>query len=378
MSTALHSMGVSTRSQGSKAKAVVTGGVGFLGQHLVQQLLDSGKYEVTVFDIRDTGVSKAPVVVGDLRKPEQVSAALRGADVVFHCATATPTGENVLNKALMDGVNVDGTTHVIAACVEHGIPRLVFTSSSSVVTDGSPLYNVDESRPYSRKPMDYYTKTKIKAEQLVLAANGKGALRTVALRPSAIFGGGDLVMVPTLIKQARLGKSKYIIGNGKNKIDWTYVGNVAQAHLDAADALADPQRAAIVAGKPFFITNQEPRLFWGFLGDICEGLGYVRPHIRLPFPLMLFLAVVFEYVVCPLVKPFKKLTTEFTVGRMLIISRERTFSSEAARKELGYIPKVKMDEALRRTLTAFEHLRNPKQPALANGATSSATTKKST
>lgn len=96
--------------------------------------------------------------------------------------------------------------------------------------DGSDLVGVDECLPYTRKPMDYYTETKVAGEKLVLAANS-ATLAVVALRPSGIFGEGDSVMVPTLVRQAKAGKMKYIIGNGRNVWDFTYVGNVAQAHI---------------------------------------------------------------------------------------------------------------------------------------------------
>lgn len=121
---------VTTRSSAAaesatKIKALVTGGGGFLGKHLVNQLLESGKYDVTVFDIRDDGKNKAPVVTGDLRKIDSVVEATKGMDVVFHCATAAPTGENALNNQLMFSVNVDGTQNVIDACIKNGVRKLV-------------------------------------------------------------------------------------------------------------------------------------------------------------------------------------------------------------------------------------------------------------
>lgn len=100
----------------------------------------------------------------------------------------------------------------------------------TVVFEGQDLVNVDETLPYATRPMDYYTATKIDGERLVLAANSS-TLATCALRPSGIFGEGDTVMVPTMVRQARAGKMKYIIGSGNNKWDLTYVGNVAQAHI---------------------------------------------------------------------------------------------------------------------------------------------------
>ena len=107
--------------------------------------------------------------------------------------------------------------------------------------------------------MDYYTETKIRGEQMVLEANGKGGLATCALRPSGIFGEGDVLFVPTVVKNARNGKMKYVIGDGKNLMDFTYVGNVAQAHLEAAAHLS---LTSPLAGSPYFITNDDPLPFW--------------------------------------------------------------------------------------------------------------------
>ncbi|GFH14670.1 3beta_HSD domain-containing protein [Haematococcus lacustris] len=346
----------------SKRRALVTGGAGFLGQHLVQQLLDTAQYDVTIFDIKAPEDSKVTVVVGDLRRMDQLLAAVRGKDVVFHCAAAAPSAENAMNNTLMQAVNVDGTANIIKACQEAQVPHLVYTSSASVVFEGKPLHMVNEDQPYATKPMDFYTCTKIRGEQLVLAANGQAGLSTVALRPSGIFGEGDPIFVPTVVKQARAGKMKFVIGNGKNLMDWTYVGNVAQAHVQAAAALAGP-RSSRVAGRAYFITNQDPRPFWGMMGDVCQGLGYARPSIHLPFLLILLVAALFEYVIRPLLRPIKQLNSDFTVNRILIATTTRTFSAERAHQDLGYQPRVSMSEALARTLQSFSHLQNRPQQA---------------
>ena len=166
---------------------------------------------------------------GDLRKAEQVAEACKGMEVVFHCATAAPTGSGALNKGLMDGVNVEGTRNIVAGCQAAGVKKLVSTSSASVVFEGRTLRMVDESQPYATKPMDYYTQTKIEGERLVLAANGVAGVASCALRPSGIFGEGDPLFVPTVAKQAERGKMKYVIGDGKNEMDFTYVSNLAHS-----------------------------------------------------------------------------------------------------------------------------------------------------
>ena len=85
-------------------------------------------------------------------------------------------------------------------------------------------------------------------EKLVLAANGRGGLATVALRPSGIFGEGDPLLVPLTVAKAKEGKMKFIIGSGENLMDFTYVGNVAQAHLQVLLSLSWHTRSAADPG----------------------------------------------------------------------------------------------------------------------------------
>lgn len=359
---------------GDKQRCLVTGGSGFLGQTVVKHLLQHGSYDVTIFDIRpppsSAGLDAAHFVKGDLRNEQKVEDVCKGMDVVFHVATAAPTGANSLNNQLMESVNVKGTRNVIEGCVKQKVGKLIFTSSASVVFDGRDLIDVDEeSVGYAARPMDYYTATKIEAERMILESNGRGdTLATCALRPSAIFGEGDAVFVPTLVERAQKGKMKFIVGNGKNLMDFTHVGNVAQAHVLAAERLSLKSQ---VAGRAYFITNQEPKPFWGFLGDICEGLGYERPWLKLPYLLMLFFIMIFEYLIVPFLRLFMEVKTDMTVYRIKLSVRNRIFSSHRARRDLSYEPQVSMKEGLRRTLEAFKHLRkealmgDPKPPTTA-------------
>lgn len=346
------------KSGGGPGTVVVTGGAGFLGRHLVEQLVDSGLYEeVKVMDIRipDDKVAGVTYVACDLRRPDDVKAAIQGASVVMHTATASPTGANAYNKQLMKSVNVDGTQNVIDACLAHDVKVLVYTSSASVVFEGKDLLLVDEDTPYASKPMDFYTETKIDGEKLVLQANQAG-LSTCALRPSGIFGEYDQLTVPSIVSKAKAGKTKYIIGDGKNMMDWTYAGNIAHAHILAASTLLENPHASC-AGKAYFITNDSPRPFWGMMGDICEGLGYPRPRIHLPYHLIMAIACFMQYVVIPLLKLFgKDVETDLTPFRIAVSAVNRTFSCERAKKDLGYVPKTSMQEALTQTLVYFKHL----------------------
>lgn len=96
--------------------------------------------------------------------------------MVFHCATAAPTAANAANLKLMDAVNVQGTRSVVEACARHGVSRLVYTSSASVVFDGSPLVKVDESTPYAARHMDYYTGTKAQGGQGFVIGRGRACV----------------------------------------------------------------------------------------------------------------------------------------------------------------------------------------------------------
>jgi nucleoside-diphosphate-sugar epimerase len=189
----------------------------------------------------------------------------------------------------------------------------------------------------------------VQAEKLVLAANSP-ALATCALRPSGIFGpGNDRILMPSIAERGHSGKMKYIVGSGKNLFDWTYVGNVADAHLLAAASLADPGSGA--AGQAFFITNDEPSGFWDMLGDLAEGLGYVRPHVQLPVWIMLifaYLAVFFGSML--------GLKTDLNPVRVRLASAQRTVKCDKAKCILGYTPAIRLARGKDLTIAAFQHL----------------------
>jgi len=157
------------------------------------------------------------------------------------------------------------------------------------------LQGGDESLPYCKKHLDGYTETKEKAERIVLEANGRKGLLTVALRPSGIFGPGDAQGWPGFIEAAQNGKSKFQLGNGCNLIDWTYVENVAYAHVLAADRLVPGNDS--VAGQAFFITNGEPAPFWDMAKYIWSNLDYPVPTVVVPYWLAYYLALLLDWIV---------------------------------------------------------------------------------
>nr|XP_045240213.1 sterol-4-alpha-carboxylate 3-dehydrogenase, decarboxylating isoform X3 [Macaca fascicularis] len=197
-------------NQNQAKKCTVIGGSGFLGQHMVEQLLARG-YAVNVFDIQQ-GFDNPQVqfFLGDLCSRQDLYPALKGVNTVFHCASP-PASSN--NKELFYRVNYFGTKNVIETCKEAGVQKLILTSSASVIFEGVDIKNGTEDLPYAMKPIDYYTETKILQEKAVLGANDpEKNFLTTAIRPHGIFGPRDPQLVPTLIETARNGKMKFVIG----------------------------------------------------------------------------------------------------------------------------------------------------------------------
>ncbi|KAL7408899.1 3-beta hydroxysteroid dehydrogenase/isomerase family-domain-containing protein [Mrakia frigida] len=216
---------------------LVIGGCGFVGRHIIEALLARGETQVGVFDIVQRHFdSNVSFYIGDITKADEISGAMKksAATVVIH--TASPI--HGLGQAIYEKVNIVGTRTVIATCVENGIKKLVFTSSAGVVFSGTEeVVDVDERLDFPAIPMDAYNETKARAEALVLGANGRDGLMTCALRPAGIFGPGDRQLISGFASVLTNKQTGWQIGDNNNLFDWTYVGNVAHAHILAADRL---------------------------------------------------------------------------------------------------------------------------------------------
>eukprot|EP00042_Codosiga_hollandica_P046690 m.494037 g.494037 ORF g.494037 m.494037 type:complete len:344 (+) comp57287_c0_seq2:57-1088(+) len=330
---------------------LVVGGCGFLGRHMAEQLLARG-FKVTVFDVRKTFEnSSIRFVIGDLCNQADVSTALEGVEIVFHCASPSPASNN---KQLFYAVNVNGTRDLLAWSRAAGVKRFVLTSSASVVFEGTDIENGDETLPYAGRPIDYYTETKIVQEQLVLSADCAG-FHTVAIRPHGIFGPGDLLLVPSVAETCRAGKMKFRIGDGKNIVDFTHVLNVVHGHIEAAVHLKE---GSPLCAQAYNITNCEPVLFWDMMASIATGLGYAAPTRNLPYALVYFLAVILELLLW-IVSPIKTIKATFTPMRVALAGTHHYYSPAKAQRDFNYKPIVPFQQGLVDTLKTYPHLRNP-------------------
>lgn len=329
-------------------RALVTGGGGFVGQALVRALLPRHD-EVISFQRNDCpALAKegARIVRGDLTKRDDIAGACADVDVVFHVAARTGFAGSL---DAFRAVNVEGTQNVIDACLRNDITRLVYCSSPSVTLDGHDHHMADESVGYATRFLAHYPRTKAEGEQRVLAANGLTSeagksLRTVALRPHLIFGPHDEHLMPRLISRAKKGRLR-IIGDGTNEVDWTYVDNVAHAHICAAEALR--QNDAKAAGKPYFITNGEPVNAWSFFNEILEKLGLPLLERKVPLAIAQRVGRIFDFSWRTFGLNGEPPLTEFAAVQ---VATTHTYSIENARRELGYVPTVNMQDAVERTL----------------------------
>lgn len=315
--------------------ALVTGGSGFVGRRLVLRLLDQGR-RVTVFGrtpAPDLEARGARFIRGSIEDPASVEAACAEAETVFHVAAKVGVWGR---RSDFFRVNVTGTRNVIAGCLKHGVRRLVATSTPSVVYNGRGLAGADESLPLTRRCPSPYPLTKAMAERDVLAADGP-SLRTVALRPHLVWGPGDPHLIPTVVARARAGRLR-IVGSGANKVDLVHVENAIDAHL-LAEAAAER-----CGGRAYFITNGEPVMLWEWINELLRGLGI--PEVRRKAPLWAASAAGALCEACWRALPLRgePPMTRFVAAEL---ARDHWFDLGAARRDLGYAPRISMAEGTR-------------------------------
>ncbi len=322
-------------------RILVTGGTGFLGQHLVQALLLDG-HSVRFMGRNSTSAKRllalgAQPIIADLRDYEAVSNACHDIDAVYHVgALSAPWGK----RADFHAINVRGTESIIAGCQRHSVHRLIYVSSPSVVFDGRDQLLASEAVPYPRHFTSIYSLTKKLGEDRVHAAASTG-LETVILRPKAIFGPGDQALLPRLIAAARH-KRLPQIGDGRNLVDLTYVGNVVHTLL-----LALSSDKAI--GNTYIITNDEHIRLWEIIRQVLAHLG-LSTHLRhVSLPTALATARLMEMGAA--LTGREPLLTTYSAT---ILARTQTYDISAAKRDLGYVPLLTVDAGIERTLQALK------------------------
>ncbi|KAJ3035785.1 hypothetical protein HDV00_003410 [Rhizophlyctis rosea] len=337
----------------SKETYLVIGGAGFLGAYIADQLLERNESVSVLY--RTLPASPDPrikALKGDITDLASLHSAIPGHTVVIH--TASPHVEGVAESVFWK-VNVEGTENVIQACVDAGVRKLVYTSSASVTYYGQDVINEDETVPYCEKHMNVYNETKAAGERLILEANGRGGLLTVSLRPAGIFGPADRQNCHGMLQAAKRGQYKFYLGNNETLFDYTYVENVAYAHLLAADKLA-PENGS--AGEAFNITNTEPIFFWDYSRYFFAALGIQPDQIQrtsIPKPVAYLIGYMCDaYKV--VISPFKKVEPTLSAFRVKITMSNRYLDCGKAERVLGYRPLYSFEESMRRTMVYWKRV----------------------
>jgi nucleoside-diphosphate-sugar epimerase len=323
--------------------ALVTGAGGFLGHYVAKQLVARGDRVRVLTRVRNPELDALGVEyrLGVVQNQADVLEAFRGPqplDCVFHVA-----GKAGIWGRWYDylDVNVNGTLHVLAACQEFLVPRLVYTSSPSVTFDGRDQCGIDESAPYPERWLAHYPRSKALAEQAVLDANGKEGLWTCALRPHLIWGPGDQHLIPRLIDRARQGQLRRV-GDGSNRIDTIFVENAAEAHLLAADRLVG---GSPVCGRAYFLSQGEPVNCWQWIDEVLALAGLPPVRKTISFRAAYSAGAVLEAAWWVLGRTNEPRMTRFLAAQL---ATSHYFNLTRAREDLGYEPRVSIAEGMER------------------------------
>lgn len=318
-------------------RVLVTGGGGFLGSAICRLLKTRGDAVVSLSRSRYPALEALGVeqVQGDVSALDIVLEASRGCDAVIH--TAALAG---IWGAFDDfsRTNIGGTMAVLGACELNGIGKLVYTSTPSVVHAGHDIEGGDESLPYPSSFAAHYPATKAVAEQRVLAANGS-RLATVALRPHLIWGPGDNHLLPRILARARSGQLRFI--GAPKKIDTIYIDNAAQAHLDALDRVAP---GAACAGRAYFISQDQPIALDDMVNRLLRCCGQPPVTQRVSPAVAKLAGKAFE--TWYRLRGIDDRDPPMTAFLAEQLSTAHWFNIAAAKRDLGYTPKVSITEGM--------------------------------
>ena len=305
------------------SRVLVTGGGGFVGANLVRALLEGGD-DVRVLDNFSTGNRAnlvgldVEVVEGELRSYERVHNAVRGVEVVFHLGALGSVPRSVQDPLTSSAVNVEGTLNVLLAARDEGIRRVVYSSSSSVYGSQAEL-PVSEGLPLD--PISPYGVAKLAAERYCISfSRVYEQFESVVVRYFNVFGPRQspfsqyAAVIPLFITAIAAGEPIRIEGDGEQRRDFTYVDNVVDGTIRAADVAGANGRIFNVAASSPASVNQVAETIERILGQQAE---------RVPAP------------------------------RRAGDIRDSWADVTAAREVLGYVPTIGLEDGLRRTAEAL-------------------------
>ncbi|MCB9211474.1 MAG: SDR family oxidoreductase [Ignavibacteriales bacterium] len=230
----------------SQTKYLVTGGAGFIGSNIVEELLKRG-HSVRVLDNFSTGrrenikefMKDIELFEGDIRSYHTVNQAVKGVEVILHEAALPSVPRSINDPITSNEVNVGGTINILDAARDNGVRRVVFASSSSVYGDNPELPKHEGMLP---NPLSPYAVSKLAGENYCRVYSRLYQIETLVLRYFNVFGPRQdpnsqySAVIPKFIMAMKSDKQPVIFGDGTQSRDFTYVANVVEANILAAES----------------------------------------------------------------------------------------------------------------------------------------------
>ncbi|WP_318345512.1 NAD-dependent epimerase/dehydratase family protein [Flagellimonas baculiformis] len=311
----------------------VTGGSGFVGQNLIPMLLEQG-YKVKALARSTQAIQKverlgATAIKGDLNDAQALEKGVEDCSTLFHLAASV---DFFASEKKLKMLHVEATELLLTAARNAGVQKFVYLGAASVIMNGRPIQNADETF-VSDNIIDGYSKTKLQAEKLVLSANSK-VFQTVSLRPPLIWGKGDPNTLPAIIDAIKKGRMQFIDG-GKHRFVTCHVTNVCHALI-----LGDKSEQS---GKAYFLTDGETPVFKDFIKKYVGTQGVTVPDKIVSLAMAKRVASVMEFVW----KTFRlNGHPPLYKGLVNTLGLEFIVSDTKAREELGYTTLVSLDKGL--------------------------------
>jgi len=315
--------------------ALVAGGTGFIGRHLVRELVSHG-IRVRVLARQNPPVvplgREVEIVEGDILEARSLVAAVKDADLVVSAFGLL--GRWRVPESEYGKVNREGVENLLESCRSAGVRQFIHISSAGVLGPLPKGVVADESFPCN--PSNAYERSKCEAEEDIIAFGAKHGLPYTILRPEFVYGPGD-THVLGLFRAIR-NKRFVILGDGTSLLHPTYIDDLIRGIR-----LCVNNPAAV--GRIYLITGEKPLSVNELAATIARELGTDVPGVKIPLPVARAAAFVLELI-------GKTLGSEpvLTRSRVRFFTQNRSFSFERARAELGYAPQIGFREGVRRTI----------------------------
>ena len=317
-------------------KALVVGGTGFIGSHIVRDLLSRG-IEVRVLVRKKNALGRLPdqgieFKYGNILDGHSIKEHTKDVDLVFSAFGVL--GQWGIPDRTYREINTGGVKNLIESCLDSGVKQFIHISSAGVLGPLPDGVVADESFPCN--PSNIYERTKCEAEDVIIKTAEKHGISYTIIRPEFVYGPGDTHVLGLF--KAILSRRFVILGNGRTTLHPTFIDDLIQGVRLCTD---NPK----ALGKIFLITGERPVTVQEMAEIIAEELNVRLPGIKVPLGIANAMAWVLE--LGGRLTHFEPLLTR---SRVKFFTENRAFSSQKAREELGFVPRIGLREGVRRTI----------------------------